>query len=165
MREQIDGLLLPHEEDPKLAFEVSVHFQYAGFAVCFQTVVTVCHPMLTVSNVQVNLAGMYVTVEFRILLRRVGQRGVWCVKLQWSLAGAYYLRLSGTRGSIFSPGSVTSSDWLLSPKLRVCHLDIGEKFIVFSYLLGGGGHNSTLETKFLFLSSYFFGRIMWHVGS
>ena len=88
MREQIDGLLLPHEEDPKLAFEVSVHFQYAGFAVCFQTVVTVCHPMLTVSNVQVNLAGMYVTVEFRILLRRVGQRGVWCVKLQWSLAGA-----------------------------------------------------------------------------
>lgn len=73
VQEQIDGLLLPREEDPKLVFEVSVHLQNAGFAICFQTVVTVCHPMLTVSNVQIDLAGMYVAVEFRILLRRVGQ--------------------------------------------------------------------------------------------
>lgn len=143
VREQIDGLLLPREEDPKLVFEVSVHLQNAGFAVCFQTVVTVCHPMLTVSNVQVDLAGMYVAVEFRILLRHVGQQGVWCVRLQGYPAAVYYLRLSGTKGPIFSPGSVTSNDWLLSSKLQVCHLDIGEKYI-FSDLLAGGGHNSTL---------------------
>ena len=167
VREKIDGLLLPHEGDPKLVFEVSVHFQNAGFAVCFQTVVTVSHPMLTVSNVRINLAGMYVPVEFRILLRRVGQRGVWCVKLQGYPAGAYYLRLSGTRGSIFSPGSVTANDWLLSSKLQVCHLDIGGKYIVFSYLLGGGGHNSTLWTGFVFFPSFFLAISwgMWDLSS
>ena len=124
------------------------------------------HPMLTVSNVQIDLAGMYVAVEFRILLRRVGQWGVWCVRLQGYPAAVYYLRLSGTKRPIFSPGSVTSNNWLLSSKLQVCHLDIREKYI-FSDLLAGGSHNSTLWAKLVSFPSFFLAVScgMWDLSS